>query len=361
MGRNRGMSIWNVVKFAGAYIAFVIGSGFATGQEIMQFFTIYGYGSVGAVLISMAIFSLVGAWIMGAGYEYRKEKEFSTYLFFCGRGLGTVLEYIIPVFLFGSVVIMLSGAGATLHEYYGLNHYVGCLLMAVLVLGVFLAGLSRLVDIIGLLGPIIVLFAAGIGAFTLLHHWEGLQMAEGAAEWARATRQVSLDWWVSGVLYAAYNLLSAAFFLSALGKTAGSRSEAVAGGITGGIVLMLGTLVMNLALLSDLDHVLQMKIPTLYLARQISPALGAVFSVILVAGIFSTAAPMLWTICTETAGEGNGIAKITAVVVTVGAFFCGLLPFDVLIGILYPLMGCMGIVLVSCVVWKQCGSRGMRK
>ena len=33
------VSMANVVKFAGAYVACAIGSGFATGQEIMQFFT----------------------------------------------------------------------------------------------------------------------------------------------------------------------------------------------------------------------------------------------------------------------------------------------------------------------------------
>lgn len=33
------VSIGNVIKFAGAYIACAIGSGFATGQEVMQFFS----------------------------------------------------------------------------------------------------------------------------------------------------------------------------------------------------------------------------------------------------------------------------------------------------------------------------------
>lgn len=34
-----------VLKFSGAFIAWVIGSGFATGQEVLQFFTSYGYRS----------------------------------------------------------------------------------------------------------------------------------------------------------------------------------------------------------------------------------------------------------------------------------------------------------------------------
>lgn len=37
----------NVIKYAGAYIAFIIGSGFATGQEIIQFYTSYGIWGIG--------------------------------------------------------------------------------------------------------------------------------------------------------------------------------------------------------------------------------------------------------------------------------------------------------------------------
>ena len=40
------VSMANVVKFAGAYVACAIGSGFATGQEIMQFFTAQGIMSI---------------------------------------------------------------------------------------------------------------------------------------------------------------------------------------------------------------------------------------------------------------------------------------------------------------------------
>ena len=32
----------NVIRISGAYVAWVMGSGFATGQEILQFFTSYG-------------------------------------------------------------------------------------------------------------------------------------------------------------------------------------------------------------------------------------------------------------------------------------------------------------------------------
>ena len=36
----RPRTVWRI---SGAIIAFLIGSGFASGQEIFQFFTVYGY------------------------------------------------------------------------------------------------------------------------------------------------------------------------------------------------------------------------------------------------------------------------------------------------------------------------------
>ncbi|HBC31091.1 MAG TPA: hypothetical protein DC024_07605 [Clostridiales bacterium] len=41
-----------IIKYTGAFIAWVIGSGFATGQEALQFFSSYGYLSYGVLLIN---------------------------------------------------------------------------------------------------------------------------------------------------------------------------------------------------------------------------------------------------------------------------------------------------------------------
>ena len=59
-GKGSRCSIRNVVTFAGAFIAWIIGSGFATGQEILQFFTSYGYYSYGVVLLNLLGFLFLG-------------------------------------------------------------------------------------------------------------------------------------------------------------------------------------------------------------------------------------------------------------------------------------------------------------
>lgn len=342
------MSVARVIKFAGAYIAFIIGSGFATGQEIVQFYTSYGYWSIGAILISMFFFAWVGATVMGIGYKNKEKLDApGAYQTFCGKYLGTFYEYFVAFFLFCVVVVMISGAGATLNEYYGLNHFVGSAIMAVLVYAAYVFGLKGLVNVIGTIGPIIIVFTMIVGITTIVKSGNGLSEA-GETIKGMDIPHASPQWWLSGLLYAAYNVFGSIIFLTELGKDANSKKEAVIGGAAGGIVLMLGTLVMNIAFLSTIKETGTLAIPTLHLADGISPVIGVLFSIVLILGIFSTAAPMTWTVCDRIVKEGTAKSKIVAAVVVVLAFIGGQLPFGTLVGIIYPYTGYLGILLFVC-------------
>lgn len=131
------ISILNIMKFSGAFIAFIIGSGFATGQEIMQFFTSNGLYSLISIIISLILFTYLGSTMMSYGFDYGSSKKYRPYKYFCGNKVGLFYEYFVPVLLYISVIVMISGAGATLQEYYGLNYYVGCGIMTILVLIAF--------------------------------------------------------------------------------------------------------------------------------------------------------------------------------------------------------------------------------
>ena len=105
MRSNKG----TVIKIAGAYVAWVMGSGFATGQEILQFFTSYGYTSVILIVMNLAGFLLIGPMILQAGFENGEESHFR---YFCGKRLGTFYDWFLPVSMFAGMVILISGSGA---------------------------------------------------------------------------------------------------------------------------------------------------------------------------------------------------------------------------------------------------------
>ena len=59
----------NVFGFAGAFCALLIGSGFATGQEVMQYFVSYGYWGLAGAMVVLVLFLYVGREFMAVGYK----------------------------------------------------------------------------------------------------------------------------------------------------------------------------------------------------------------------------------------------------------------------------------------------------
>lgn len=340
--------IKNVVKLAGAYVAYLIGSGFATGQEILQFYTAYGKASILGVLVSMFLFSWAGGTIMSCGYDEKTEKEIHGYKKYCGKYLGALYEWFVVVFLACILIIMISGAGATLNECFGLPHYVGTIVLAILVYITYVLGLKRLVDIIGAIGPVIIILTLLVGLITIGR--TGLILGNVDVYVANANiPKASSNALISGILYVAYNIFSAVIFLSALGQYGNSRKESQCGGIFGGILIMSATFVVNLAFLANAEKIGQLSIPTLFLARQISPVLEIVFSVVIMLGIFSTASPVGWTVCDRFVKEGTTKSRVFAALLMIVSLACGQLPFGKLVGTIYPLTGYLGILLLICI------------
>ncbi len=92
------VNIKTVISFAGAYVATVIGSGFATGQEILQFFTFYGYAGIIGGIISMVLFSWFGAEVIDKGRELKLKEPIKIYQVYCGKYLGTFLNGLVHCF-----------------------------------------------------------------------------------------------------------------------------------------------------------------------------------------------------------------------------------------------------------------------
>lgn len=341
-----------VIRIMGAYVAWVMGSGFATGQEILQFFTSYGYKSFILLAMNLVGFLVIGPAILEAGYNHKDHEGFSQFRFFCGDKAGRFYEWFVPVSLFAAMVILISGAGATLNQYYGLNHYVGALLMAVMAFVAYVAGFQRFVKVVSFVGPTIIVFTVVVGIVTVIRDFEGL-MSVADYEAVMAPSRPVRFWWLSGILYISYNLTGGSMYYTALGSTASTRKEAIWGASLGTGILMLAILLMNSAILTNIGEAGALGIPTLYLAKKISFALGAVFSVILILGIFSSCSAMLWTVSEKFVQQGTRKSYIFAGAVGIVAFLLGLLPFAELIGLVYPYVGYISLVYVSCVAYKR--------
>ena len=340
-----------VAKYAGGFIAWVIGSGFATGQEVLRFFTSYGSLSYGVVLVNLIGFLYIGQLILTTGYEKKAVENFNPYINFCGRKLGTFYSWLIPITIVLIMPVLISGAGATLHQYYGISTVVGSALMSLMVLAAYLIGFEHLVRVVSAIGPVIIIFSLMVGSATVIRDFSSFREIS-TYEPILSQSQSSPHWVLSAVLYLSLTFLSGSTYYTALGQSAADRREAKYGAIVGALALIAAITIMNSAILLNGENTALLSIPMLYLAKEISYLLGAVFSVVLILGMFSSCSAMMWTVCSRFNRGGKRGNRIFAVLIAVLTFTLGLFSFRNLVGTLYPMVGYLGLVYIGCVVWK---------
>jgi uncharacterized membrane protein YkvI len=340
-------SALRVITYAGAIIAFLIGSGFATGQEILQYFTSYGYwGVFGTGLLVLALITYVCVEFFVVGQARRFDRPSRIFHYYCGRYLGTFFDYFSIVFVFLSFTVMVSGAGAVFEEHYGLSKYVGGIGLAAAVGITVWFGLKSLVDVIGKVGPLIVVIAIALGILGIVRNPEGI--IDGVAILPELDlTQASTNWFMAGLSYVGFCMLWLAAFLTALGKTARSRREAASGGVLGGVVFSLACIIVGLGLLANIEAVAGTQIPMLVLAADAAPWLAAGFAVIIMAGIYTTAVPLLWTVSSRFFADDTRPYKyLTLGLAVVGTLVGLVLPFDQMVNIVYVINGYVGILLL---------------
>ena len=340
-----------VRKCAGAEMAFLIGSGFASGQEILQFFAVYGpwYGLLGG-LMTLVLLVWISVRVMTDARTLRLTDVNGIFRFYCGRRLGTFFEWLTPLFLFGMYVVMLSGAGALLRESWGVPQEIGRTLMMLLSVGTVLLGLERLTGIVGAVGPVMILLVAGVGGACILKKPEDILRAAVLVHRlpiARATK----TWWLSGITYATFNGFTLIPFLAGLGGQLQSGRESRTAGAAGAFAFGVTAILLQFGMLACLEDVYDQEVPTIHMADFLWPGAGLVFSLVMLAGVYTTAVPALWSACTRlSGGERNRRFRISAVVLALAGNLCGNLPFAKLVNLIYPYIGYCGMAVFLCIL-----------
>ncbi|WFP16470.1 YkvI family membrane protein [Citricoccus muralis] len=340
-------SLLRVVTYAGAIIAFLIGSGFATGQEIMQYFTSYGYwGIFGTGLVVLLLITYVSVEFLVVGQAKKFDKPKSIFHYYCGKYLGTFFDFFSILFVFLSFTVMVAGAGAVFQEHYGLSKYIGGVALALAVGVTVWFGLNSLVDVIGKIGPLIVIIAIALGIYGVMSNPGGI--AEGNALLPTLdVTQASSNWFMAALSYVGFCMLWLAAFLTALGKTAPSRKEAASGAVTGGVAFSVACMIVALGLLAHISRTAGTEIPMLVLARDVGPVVAGAISVMILAGIYTTAIPLLWTVSSRFYQDKTKKFKyLTIILAAVGTLIGLVLPFSQMVNIVYVINGYVGIILL---------------
>lgn len=330
-------------QIGSAFVGLIVGAGFASGQEVMQYFTSFGiWGTAGGV-VTTALFIFLGYTFAQLGTNLKANSHKEVLYYIGGRFVGPVLDIVITFFLFGVAVVMFAGAGSTFNQMFGVSPVVGSIIMAAIVISTLLLNTNKIIGIIATITPylIAVIFVILIySIFTM-----DLSLTE-ADELARQQPSATSNWLLSAFLYVSYNLAAGAALLIIMTGNEKDKKVASMGGILGGFILGMLIILIHIAMFVRIDVVAGKDMPTLELASQIHPAVGILTAIALLGMIYNTAVGMLYSFTVRfTAPESKTYRPAVIVIGSLG-FIASLIGFTTLVGSVYVVMGYLGFALI---------------
>jgi uncharacterized membrane protein YkvI len=354
---SENMNLKTVLTIGGAFTAYCIGAGFASGQETLQFYASWG-GMYPFILpaftfLLMLIFC-IGTYKTGCIKRFANPSE--AYSYYCGRWLGKVVDFLCTLSIALSTLIMFAGSGATVNQYLGLPVYVGTLIMGIVSVIVVCLGLEKVTDVLGCAGVIIIAIMAVVGIYCLsttsIGIMEGQQhvldyVQEGTILQGKF---MNIDSPIISIisLVGAYITLGLVFNVS-LGYNCKNNKELWGSAVCSAAFFTIGLSMVLFTLILNLDFIAQTKaqVPMLAAIVNTLPSLALPFSVIILIGVFTTITGYLWAFGRRFAEDKTKKQRIIVIVLAViGVTVASFIPLSKLVNTIYPLIGIAGVILL---------------
>lgn len=225
MGKNNKTNLKKVFLFAGSIMAFIIGSGYASGQEVLRFYTTFGLWGIVGEFASMFLYAWIAVTLMTIGCENKIEGN-EALKYYVGSFLGKIIDVFITVYIYTIFILMVSGAGATINQAFGIPTFLGTLIIILLALITVLLGLEKILDVMGCIGPVIGVFAVVVGVIGVITNFDGLINAAEIMSKIEVPRAEGVGNWLwSAVIAPASVLIGAIPFLTSMGASTDNKKN----------------------------------------------------------------------------------------------------------------------------------------
>lgn len=345
MAKDKGVSS---LKVAGTYIGTVVGAGFASGQEILQFFVCFGYKGLIGLLVVTVSFMILGYMVMELGSKIHAESHLDIVEAVSGKILSKFSDVLISFFLFGTLSAMFAGSGALISQQFGLHPVIGGLIMATLSVLTVMSGFNGTITSISVVVPFLLAAAVGVGVFSLFKESERANI-----NLFIPNMKLLRNWLWSAILYTSYNTVISFSILGPLGARAVNRRAIRCGAVLGGLGLGTGACALFFAIRHHFARASSLEVPMLYIAGRLSPAIQVIYGVVLLAEIYTTAVGNLYGFSARMSASGRADSRLVILVSALCAFLVSLLGFSNLVRYLYPSVGYAGIIILTGLVLNR--------
>lgn len=346
MGRKPVRNTGKILQVAFTYIGTIVGAGFATGQEILQFFTRYGWMAALTIALASLLFIWLGTKLMLLANEIgaKSYEDLNIHLF--GARIGQWVSLFTLVILFGISTVMLAGAGSIFVEHFHISYQAGLLFTLLLSYIVIIKGIDAILAVNSVVVPIMLVFTAIIVAITF--------ESPGAANWIRLSSDHPVSTiWAAPFLYTAFNLALAQAVLVPIGAAMGNRAVLVYGGVLGGVGIGLMLLAGHYALSAQMPGIAQFDIPMGTIVYRLGHGFNLLFLLVIFAEIFTTFIADVYGLTLQIQQRTRFNHKPIIICILLLCYLISQIGFKTLLTTLYPLFGLISMVWFVMIVGKK--------
>jgi uncharacterized membrane protein YkvI len=345
MAVSEGQS-FATARVAATFAGTVIGAGFASGQEISQFFVCYGWVGLWGIVMAAGLFAWLGGALLELGARRQATVYYEAIYQLCGRRLGFFLDLATTAFLFTALAVMLAGAATVAEEYFGLPYFAGLAAAGLAAMLTVLGGLRGIVAVNMMITPLLALGIILISAYSFSYH--GLSATLPGPQDAAIPAP---HWALASLLYVSYNLVISSTVLIPLGRSINRRRTRLLGGAAGGLILGLLALPVATVTLIHSPEALRQEVPILYVACSQSLASGILYALTLLVAIYTTAIAALYGCLEKVRSFSRLPAAVNVLIILLLALICGQIGFANLIKLLFPLFGYATLLFIIRLAW----------
>ena len=195
------------IMVAFAFVGVVVGAGFATGQEIFQFFTSNGIYSISGIIVTGLIITLAGVFVLNTGFVIQSHNHSESIRYYLHPIIARIFDIILTLFLFSLAMIMTAGGASTIHESFGLPYWLSSLILVLVILMTLFLKFERLITVLGMVTPFLVIVVSIIAIYYFITG----DLNFSAANRFNKHQSLSLGWWFDGLNYASLQIAAFSF------------------------------------------------------------------------------------------------------------------------------------------------------
>lgn len=343
-----------IFQISAVFIGTVVGAGLASGQEITQFFTTYGYKSFIGIFICCFIYISMGAIVVDISIKHKLNSYDGLISLVSPGFLGSVTNFLTTTFLIGSAATILAGSGALIHQYFGVSKWVGIIIMVVISIIALFRDTKGLMEINSLIVPSLFIVITTI--FILyLAFYQGVNVS-----YLKTVPHYKNNWLFSALIYGGFNILCCSGVLVPLSLEINNKKKLILGISIGSIGLTILTFIINLLLLLNVPYIFKYEIPLLYIANRFGKVIQILLLIIICLEMFSTEVSDIYSVGKNFEEIFHISYKKSVILIILIAIPISQFGFVNLITFLYPAFAVVSFIfMIQCLIFYF--RRGSRK